>query len=356
MATDKKLAPNIDASDLVNFPNGRIKDNSGIGDGTPVNRLLYSDLHEVWAKLMRNAKILYNGLPDNEANGYQLLDALKALAGKNVMITDLNTSAGFVTIGLKLSTLVLGEAIVCQAKFDFTSETQIKGTEASPVINLTIGGNFKNGDYIRLIKTSAGITLVRLADALNIDTLVGEKNYLKAANNSQEFTGTAIDKATTPASNKAAFARRVNGADSGTYLASGSQNGLLSIADKGVIDSIASSPIKNTGWVSGIEVAGNTVGAPLAVSGDISSATCTARDLATPQAAEYEINLVNAMADVNYFVMISAESQTPTANTDASVYMPVFRNKATGSFTIILREGMPGVQSIKLHLQVVQLT
>src|SRR5579859_6342310 len=113
MATDKLSAPNIDNSDSTNFPNGRIKDNTGTGDGTPVNRLLYSDIHEFFAKLMRMAKIPYNGLPESEGNGYQLIQALQALANKNDLLAILNSVSGELQITtVKFSTLVLNEILI----------------------------------------------------------------------------------------------------------------------------------------------------------------------------------------------------------------------------------------------------
>ena len=33
--------PNVDNSDLINYLHGRIKDNSGVGDGTAVNERVY---------------------------------------------------------------------------------------------------------------------------------------------------------------------------------------------------------------------------------------------------------------------------------------------------------------------------
>ena len=46
MARDKKFAPNIDNSSPLVYPNGRIQDNTGSGNGTPVNNYVYSDLHD----------------------------------------------------------------------------------------------------------------------------------------------------------------------------------------------------------------------------------------------------------------------------------------------------------------------
>lgn len=61
----------------ADYPSGRIKNDSGVGDGTPVSESLYGDIQQFFAKLFRDAgSITPNGLPDNETNGWQTNDAL----------------------------------------------------------------------------------------------------------------------------------------------------------------------------------------------------------------------------------------------------------------------------------------
>jgi len=49
----KKDAPNIDLSDLANWPDGRIKDDTGAGDGTSVNEYMYGDIQEFFYKSIK---------------------------------------------------------------------------------------------------------------------------------------------------------------------------------------------------------------------------------------------------------------------------------------------------------------
>ena len=58
------------------YPDGRIKDDTGINDGTPINVKTNGDIQQFFAKLMRLAGITPNGLPDSEYNGLQLIQAL----------------------------------------------------------------------------------------------------------------------------------------------------------------------------------------------------------------------------------------------------------------------------------------
>lgn len=57
------------------YPDGDIKDNTGLNDGTYFDRNNYADIHQFVMKLMRVTGITPNNLPDNEYNGHQILQA-----------------------------------------------------------------------------------------------------------------------------------------------------------------------------------------------------------------------------------------------------------------------------------------
>ena len=232
---DKSLLANIDNSDLVNYPKGRIKNNTGSGNGTPVNEIVYGDLHEMKDKLMRRYGIEYNNLPDNEENGYQSIQALQALPSKNDFLLTLGTSDGKLAVSLKLSKLEANESFILKASIDKTTETTIIGSD-SVVKSVTFVGDFKANEYVRMISTPSTIILVRLVDAVNLDTAINELLFLKKATQTEENAGEIDNRATTPQTNKIAFSRRVNGPDSSDFLATTTQNGLLSKEDKLKID------------------------------------------------------------------------------------------------------------------------
>ncbi len=75
MAIGLKNKPNI-VPVSGDFPDGRIKDNTGLNDGTPVNQLVYDDFHQFFAKIMRDSSTTPNNTPDNVTNGFQYVDAL----------------------------------------------------------------------------------------------------------------------------------------------------------------------------------------------------------------------------------------------------------------------------------------
>ena len=86
MARNKANQRNIDKYDLANYPDARIRNNTGSNDGTPISESVYGDIHETFAKFMREAGLNYNNLPDNVSNGYQLFEAIKRVAAKNDFI------------------------------------------------------------------------------------------------------------------------------------------------------------------------------------------------------------------------------------------------------------------------------
>jgi hypothetical protein len=68
--------PNITAASAA-YPNGQIKDDPS---GTPVNVLTNGDLQITFDKILREAGVTANNLPDNETNGYQIFAALQKVA------------------------------------------------------------------------------------------------------------------------------------------------------------------------------------------------------------------------------------------------------------------------------------
>lgn len=72
--TDK---PNTEAPSTP-YPYGNIRDNDGTNNGTPVNKLVYADFHQFFARLMAVTSTAYNGLVENVTNGFQYISALDA--------------------------------------------------------------------------------------------------------------------------------------------------------------------------------------------------------------------------------------------------------------------------------------
>lgn len=76
MARKLELQTNVVAPG-GSYPYGRIKNDTGSGDGTPVSEALYGDMHQFFARLMALGGVTPNNNPDNTANGFQLVEALQ---------------------------------------------------------------------------------------------------------------------------------------------------------------------------------------------------------------------------------------------------------------------------------------
>ena len=77
MARILKYQPNAPAPDS-DYPNSRIKNDTGTGNGTQVSEEIHGDIIQFFQKLLIDSGITTNDLPDNVTNGYQLLDAFLA--------------------------------------------------------------------------------------------------------------------------------------------------------------------------------------------------------------------------------------------------------------------------------------
>lgn len=335
--------PNVITSDS-NYPNGRIRNNTGTGNGTPVNESVYGDIHVNRDKLMDLYGITANALPDNEANGYQIIESMRALASKNDFIQPLSLNTGVLSIPLKLSFMLENESVICKAGFNLASETQIKGSD-NVTFPFSANGSFKTNEYVRLVKNASSITIVRIADEISLDDMLQTLVYLKKASQSEENAGVIDTKGTTPLTNKTAFIRRVNGADSAVYLATASQNGIYPKEHFAIIASLMP---RNRGWISGLDV-GSTSGS-LTVSGDINSAVATASN---PDSFIL-VTMANAMDNTNYKVVTHIES-LGTLNNDNDISREVFKPVSTTQFQIGISEISSTIQSLKIHIEVIQL-
>lgn len=366
MAINKATQPNVDNSNPAAYPNAQIKDDTGSNDGTAVAQVTMSDQFEFFAKLMRLAGLTYNDSFDNEVNGYQYVNALIALAGKNDYILSLTSSSvpatpfiGVLELQTNIDILNPNEFFIGKASVDYFGETQLKGINDT-LINASIARPYKAGDYVLLINTDAGMVITTLATSDNISVLVGEVLYLKAASQAEENAGAAATVATTPATNKVTFTKRVNGDDSVNYLAKApttggsptpGNNGLLSLADKAKLDALTA--VRNVGSFSGLDVGFGSVGLSYAVSGDISSAVVASGGSASDSIIT--VTMAKPMANTNYFVRSFLQSQG-NVNFDNDCSTPVFVPLTATTFTWAIGEVSGNTQNLRVHLEVVQIS
>ena len=350
MARSKATLANIDKSDPSNYLEGRVKDNTGAGGGTPVNEFVYGDLHQTFAKLMHLYKMKYNGLPDNETNGYQLIEALIALASKNDFIIPLTSSGGVLSIQLKVGSLKPGESFICKAAVAKGEETTVKGSLDNVVKAATFTGDFKAGEYVRVINNADNVEFVRLVDVSNLEIVAKALKFLQAATQSEEDAGTSEAVSTTPKSNKAVFAERINGTQSNDYLASVERNGLLSKEQWAIINNIGNSRVRNVGFFAGLKPGGMAKNEVLVSDGDI---TAVVKDDGSDMTL-VEITFANEMDNPNYKLHFSIQSQgfyDEDNNIRPIVWKPVSTTKA--DVYVEAYNGNP--QNLKIYIDVIQL-
>lgn len=77
------------------YPYGNIKDDTGVGDGTPINVETMADIFQFFARMFNQSGLSSNGLPDNQTNGFQYyLAMLQAMTNDQYQILQTPTYAG----------------------------------------------------------------------------------------------------------------------------------------------------------------------------------------------------------------------------------------------------------------------
>ncbi|MBE9490878.1 MAG: hypothetical protein IMY67_11330 [Bacteroidetes bacterium] len=85
----------------VTYPYGDIFDDTGANDGVPVDRNVYADIHQFFARMAdqaNNPAIVLNDLPDNVTNGFQFYEALLATKTTLALANGVSISASAIAI------------------------------------------------------------------------------------------------------------------------------------------------------------------------------------------------------------------------------------------------------------------
>lgn len=366
MAINKNTqSQGIDNSNLTAYPYGQVTDNDGTSDGFLLQRNTTSDIFETFGKLIRLAGIVYNNQYDNETNGFQYIQALQALAGKNDIRQPLTASTRVIStvttpvlvLPLAIETLQINEILICQAASTYAAQAKVTGNTSGIYINVASSDAFQANDYLLLVNTNTGMVILQIALGANFNAIALANNFIKAANNATTIAGTATNAAVTPASLLYALGQYLNNATyAAAFYATDSLPGLLSAADKTAIDGFTN-PVKNVGWFSGIDAGGGTVGAFAARSGDITSAQITYVE-SHGDYTTYLVTMNNAMnvtGGASYYVKTFLESNGTLA-ADLNTLVPLFSviDATTFSWSIQQSSG-GGVQNLKAHIEVYQI-
>lgn len=105
----------------TDYPFGRIKDDTGVNDGTPIVEENNGDIQETVTGLMQRAKITPNNLPDNVTNGYQIMDAIRENGGKFDAIHKLTKVGNELVLNARLDNVYDNEFLI--ATFENSEST-----------------------------------------------------------------------------------------------------------------------------------------------------------------------------------------------------------------------------------------
>ena len=101
----------------VAYPFGNIKDNTGSNNGTPVDKNVYADFHQFFAKMMAESGIAYNDLPDNNTDGFQywlaLVEAIKNNCNNYVAVTGITAGSGITIDAITAREYADGTITIC---------------------------------------------------------------------------------------------------------------------------------------------------------------------------------------------------------------------------------------------------
>lgn len=160
MARSLANKTNVQAPDS-DYPYGRIKDDSGASDGTPVDENAYGDMHQFFERLMNQAGVAHNEQPDNDYSGFQFFEALEAwlLANKKVL--------GFAsdnTIKYRRKVIEIGNWNMNQSAGGAVSVNIAHGLTLSKIRSVSVlirrDDDAQYVDYASFIGTSGGIQVL----------------------------------------------------------------------------------------------------------------------------------------------------------------------------------------------------
>lgn len=140
-------------TDLVNFPDSTVLNETITNEGTPVVREILGDpLTNLYA-LVRKAGLTPNQLEDNEENGYQILEALQKLPNVyNDLERILSIDGGSFKLDLPFG--LLPNKYVCFAKSGENYNpaiTTIIGSDNDPITYALTTNGFNSGDTVMIV-------------------------------------------------------------------------------------------------------------------------------------------------------------------------------------------------------------
>jgi hypothetical protein len=144
MAIKLENKTNVDAPDST-WPFGKTKDDTGSNDGTPLDHSTLTDYFQFFARMAGEAGITFNGLPDNDVNGWQYYQSLKMVTRPGLAIATVSANA-------LMSTYLTAYTnnYISQVLFNFSGQSGAITFDLSPSANVDDGCYLmlkNNGNY-----------------------------------------------------------------------------------------------------------------------------------------------------------------------------------------------------------------
>ena len=165
-------------SPTVTEPFGNIKDNTGINDGTPVNKLVYADFHQFFEKMFLQGGLTANGLPDNVTNGFQLFQSLM----QNI---DKYNRVKFVVSSQALTNADLGSTIYLLTPVNIVlpPSTGLDVNKSITIVNANATGSTISAPAGNTIQPTGTTTLNTPNESITYNLVVSNAYYIVGRSN-----------------------------------------------------------------------------------------------------------------------------------------------------------------------------
>lgn len=174
MARNLALKTNVEPVDS-DYPFGRIKDDDGSGNGTPVDEAVYGDFHQFFAKLFADSKLTYNNLPDNDYSGFQFIQALQKTYKRSTGVKTISSATA-------LTNNDRNKLIYCNGA-------------SSYIVNLLNSNNLLDGESVIITNANTGGLDIRVASGSS-DSIgdLGNFQFLVPASTFVSYIELILDK------------------------------------------------------------------------------------------------------------------------------------------------------------------
>lgn len=173
----------------ADYPFGRLKDDTGINDGTPICEENNGDIQETVTFFMNRAKITPNGLPDNVNNGYQIGEAIREVGGKFDSVHNMEFISGKMKVDVDLSNVYLDECLMLIFNYEddykqvggISTVIDSKNNEYNAILTPDFDSNFFNNGLYFIQKKSNYFEIYAVAAKSVLSNIYEKIDYLEVS-------------------------------------------------------------------------------------------------------------------------------------------------------------------------------